>query len=54
MTVYTIISIVVIGLLTILLRRLLSKKGVGGFACFVIALGVWIAFNFLCKWLRYG
>jgi hypothetical protein len=53
-SVYTITSIVVIGLLTILLRRLLSKKGVGGFTCFVIALGVWIAFNFLCKWLQYG
>jgi hypothetical protein len=33
------IEIAVIWLLTILLRRLLSKKGVGTFTCFVMVLG---------------
>jgi hypothetical protein len=33
------IEIAVIWLMTMLLRRLLSKKGVGGFTCFVLVLG---------------
>jgi hypothetical protein len=33
------IDIAAIWLMTILVRRLLSKRGVGGFTCFVISLG---------------
>jgi len=48
------ICIAVIGLLTILLRRLLSKKGVGTFTCFVIALGAPYILPIVVKgWLRH-
>jgi hypothetical protein len=47
------INIAVIGVLTILLRRALSKKGVGTFTCFVIVLGALWILKVAAKWLSH-
>ena len=47
------LNIAVIGLLTILLRRALSKKGVGTFTCFVIVLGALWILKAAAKWLTH-
>jgi hypothetical protein len=47
------IAIAFYGLLTLLLRRLLSKKGVGTFTCFVIVLAISIALDRVAVWLRH-
>ena len=45
------IEIAVLWLLTILVRRLLSKRRVGGFTCFVIALALLFALKAAVFWL---
>ena len=47
------IAIAFLGLMTILLRLSLSKKRVGTFTCFVIALAVSVALQKVAVWLRH-
>jgi hypothetical protein len=46
-------AIAFIGLMTLLVRQSLSKKGVRTFTCFVIALAVSIALQRVAVWLRH-